>query len=793
MPSIPSRQRRRSWLATGVLLVCSFITAEAHQSGQITGVVQDQTGEAVANVPVTLRGSDTRVTTTDATGRFNFDNLPPADYEVSAASRGFDTARRTVRLQPAATLSILLTLRVTIQEEVMVTAARTGAADGDVLPIAVSSLADDALARLPMRTVEDVAPALPSGTFTQNTTFGQLSIRGVGATTVTAGGDPSSAMYVDGVYLARPAMAFVDFLDLERVEVLRGPQGTLYGRNTVGGAMQLVSKTPTDDVDAATRITGGNLGLMRADARISGPLRRGRVMGSVAFARGVRDGYVRDLEQPDDRLGADNVTAARGQLRVVINPRHEMLFSSDMSDQRGTPLTYNKVLEVKPGFTVDNPSSLHDVRTSTPASGRVRQSGGSVRLTSALTPATTLVSLTAFRRLDNEYLVDADITELNLFSALVDERQHQWSEEVTIVDRRRRLTTVVGLFWFTERLHQHIEADQPQAGLRSMLDPRVDAGSAAVFGQTRIALTPMLAASIGIRYSRERKTIDNAGGRYTLGEVRPLPGSEYAYTDSILHSAWTPRFGVEMQLGRQLTAYVSAAKGFKSGGFNASATQPTGGFAPEWAWSYEGGVKTRLLNGRARLNVTVFDMDYSSLQVQTPVGLGVFDIRNAAAATITGVELEGASRLGRGFEAGGHMTWLDAAYDRYIAVAMGGIVGDVSGNRLNNAPEWAGRVWVEWAGTLAGAQHLALTVDATAQSTVYYTPFNDAIQRQLPYGLLGARVEYGPSHRRWSVNTYAKNLTGTDYVMAAFATSPAAYGGRPGRSREIGVQLILQK
>lgn len=211
-----------------------------------------------------------------------------------------------------------------------------------------------------------------------------------------------------------------------------------------------------------------------------------------------------------------------------------------------------------------------------------------------------------------------------------------------------------------------------------------------------------------------------------------------------MHTAWTPKFGVELKFPRQAIAYVSATRGFKSGGFNLSSTQPGRGFAPEWAWSHEGGVKTTLMNGRARLNAVVFDRDYTNLQVQTPIGIGVYDIRNAAAATIRGFEVEGAGRIGRGFDAGGHLTWLDATYDRYVAVAIGGVVGDVAGNRLNNAPEWAGRLWAGWNGSLASSDLLSLTIDATAQSTVFYTPFNDDVQRQRPYALVGARVQYGP-------------------------------------------------
>ena len=200
-------------------------------------------------------------------------------------------------------------------------------------------------------------PALaPSVTFSQNTGFGQLTIRGIGANVLYAGADPSSAMYLDGVYLARPAMAFVQFLDLDRIEVLRGPQGTLYGRNAVGGAMNLISKPPTNDFQASASLTAGNFGELRGDARVSGPLKRDRVMGALAFARGVRDGYVRDLEHPDHPLGGDDVTAARGQLRVVFDRRTNLLLSSDVDHQGGTPLTFNKVLAVKPGFHVRQPA-----------------------------------------------------------------------------------------------------------------------------------------------------------------------------------------------------------------------------------------------------------------------------------------------------------------------------------------------------------------------------------------------------------------------------------------------------
>jgi len=556
----------------------------------------------------------------------------------------------------------------------------------------------------------------------------------------------------------------------------------------------VISKVPTNDFQVSARATAGNLDELRAEARVNGALKRDKLMGSIAVVKGSREGYVRDLDHPDHPLGGDDLTAARGQLRVIPSRRLDVLLSADLTNQSGTLLTFNKVLRVKPGFVVDNPSDLHEVRTSTLAASGLRQAGLTARVTSALTPSTTLVGLTAYRQLDHEYLVDADITELDVLVVHVHERQHQWSQELTVAGRHPRLSWVGGLFVFDEFDHQGAWLDQPPGGTQVRLDPRVHATSSALFGESTVELTSRLSAIVGLRYTRERKRIDNAGGLYGLDPpMAPVAGSVYAYTDSIRYSAWTPKFGVQMRLPRSALGYVSATRGFKTGGFNPSSTRPGLGFGPEWAWSYEAGLKANVMNDRTRVNVAAFHMDYSGLQVQTPTGIGVFDIRNAAAATIRGVEIEAISRIGGDLQAGGHVSWLDAVYDRYVAVGAGGITAEVAGNRLNNAPEWSGRVWIEWTGDIGRSRRLTVTGDATAQTTVFYTPFNDDIQRQRPYVLLGGRAEYGPSNRRWAVNVYARNLTNTDYIMATFGTSPAAFGGRPGPSRQVGVQFAVQR
>jgi iron complex outermembrane receptor protein len=171
----------------------------------------------------------------------------------------------------------------------------------------------------------------------------------------------------------------------------------------------------------------------------------------------------------------------------------------------------------------------------------------------------------------------------------------------------------------------------------------------------------------------------------------------------------------------------------------------------------------------------------------------VIDISNAASATIRGVELEGARPVASAWRLGGHLAWLDATYDRYVAVGVNGITGNVAGRRLNNAPEWSGRLWLEWFRELGRSVTMSCRADSRWQSTVFFTPFNDEIQRQRPYGLLDISADIGPSDRRWTIGVYARNLTGTDYITGTFSSPPPAIGGRPGDLRHVGIQFSVAK
>ena len=500
---------------------------------------------------------------------------------MSAELTGFQRARRAVRVRAGERATLSLTLHVAIVEETIVTAARAASAMSRRRPSrSLPSRAAD-LGRLGTQTLEEAPALAPSVTVSQNTGFGQLTIRGIGSNALFAGSDPSSAIYLDGVYLARPAMVFARFLDLERIEVLRGPQGTLYGRNAVGGAMNLIPRPPTNDLEASARLTAGNLGELRADPRVSGPLKRDRVMGSIAFARGLRDGFVRDLEHPDHPLGGDDVTAARGQLRVVFDRRTNLLLSSDVDRQTGTPLTYNKVLVAKPGFQFDNPSDFHEVRTSLPAWNDTLHYGASARLTMALTPSITLVSLTAYRSLDYEFVVDSDSTELDLV-------RRTSSNDNTSCRRRSRSRSSSpgspGSVACFSSANPITRASGPISRRAFQRPARPARGRDQPRGLRTGHRWTDLAALGDRRHSLHARRKGHRQRGRPLCHRRsdlPVPGSVYGYSDSIAHGAWTPKVGLEMELPNGALTYVSATRGFKSGGFNPSSTAPGRGYAPE--------------------------------------------------------------------------------------------------------------------------------------------------------------------------------------------------------------------
>ena len=774
--------------ALAVVLAAAPVVA-APPLGRIVGSVSNANGVLLAGAEVALRGPLERTALSDAAGAFVFEGLSDGAYDVRATLAGYATARKTLRLVNGHAPGVSLVLQVVAFDSVMVTATKDGERDAQSVAMSLSVLSAAELEALRATSVEDLAGRAPGVTFSQNTGFAQLTIRGIGTNAVFTGSDPSSTVYLDGVYLARPAMVLTEFLDLERIEVVAGPLGPLYGRNALGGVVNVITAAPTNELQAQARLGVGELGARRVSGRVAGPILEGRLMGSVAFLRGVRQGFVRDLEHPAHSLGGEDMTAGRVKLQVMLGPRTDLLLAFDVTLQDPIPLFYSKVLAVKPGFTVDNPEDPREVRASTLATSRnlhtVRApaSRRGCRADHADQPA----------GLPRPGLRPPDRQRHHGARA---HRHRAPRDPAPVVERGHRLLGLDGCGM--DRRLVPVRGRRSPAFARApgrarnrervRVESRVALGSPVRPGDGRAR--PHLHATAGLRYTRERKTVENSGGLYPEAEPgTPFP-TRPTFRDALSNDAWSPRLALDARLGDALV-YVAATRGFKSGGFNISSREPGHAFAPEWAWSYEAGLKSTLAGGRARLNGAIFYTDYTNLQVLTTIRPGIAEVTNAAEATIRGAELEVTWQLGPGLQVGGHVAWLDARYDQYLAVGVNSVTSDVAGHFLSNSPEWSGRGFIHWSLAAGRVGTVSLRADARFQSTVYFTPSNEPLQRQRPYSLLDASLRLGRDHL--SIAAYARNLTGVDYVTGTFGAALPAIGGRPGEPRLLGLELTLAR
>jgi iron complex outermembrane recepter protein len=782
------------------------VVASAQPIGQLTGVVRDAAGSALPGVTVTVTGASLiapRAVVTNEHGEYLVGALPPGRYLVTAAFSGLKPWSTGIDVGAgSATRNVVLEVP-SLAESVTVTATKTGAADVQSTPVAITVLSATALDQMGVLTVEGLAGVVAGVTMSQHTGGAQVTIRGIGTNSTVTGADPSSTVHLDGVYLARPAMVFADFLNVERVEVLRGPQGTLYGRNSVGGTINIVTRQPTNTLETSVRLTAGNYDRLRAEGAVSGPLLRNRVMGNFAFLRSTHQGFVRDLDHADHTLGSEDTWAGRGQLRIILGAHGELMLSGDHGQYEGVPLTYAKPLVAKPGFSsvpegtacpgcFVNPDSLWRVRTSNLASGKNIQQGASAKLAVRLNGTTMLTSLTAYRRSNYRFFIDADATELPVQTSDVPDFQRQVSQELTLVQRTPKLTWIGGGFFYDEHNEGQVEISvYPAVQIRPFA--RIETKALAGFGEVTYGLSRRVSLTAGVRYTDEQKDLDNTGGRYWFGTASLAnTASFYDYVDNATYQAWTPKGSLQVQASRDTLVYVSATRGFKSGGFNITATEPGRAFNPEFAWSFEGGLKHVMSGGRVRANMAVFFNDYRDLQVQSFLEAGVVDISNAGSATIRGIEIEAAVAPGRGVQLSGHVSWLDATYDRYLARLPGGATHDAAGNHLNNAPEWSGGGSAVYEFATGRAGTASVRGDVSWQSRVFFTPVNDAIETQHEYALLHLRSGFEPKSRRWEIAVYVRNLGNQEYITGTANVPLTAYTGRPGEPRHWGTQFTIR-
>lgn len=672
--------------------------------------------------------------------------------------------------------------------DIVVTATKTGETKLQNTPIAISAYSGDLLGRQGVRDIRDLAQMTPNLTISENTSFSQTFIRGVGSNNVFAGSDPSSTVHLDGVYIARPVSYFNSFFDVERVEVLRGPQGTLYGRNSVGGTINVISRKPNDKISAKFEAGYGNYDSVQLAAYANLPLAED-LYASVSGLYTAHDAYVKNVNPSGNNIDDDDTRGVRGQLRWTPGP-FDIVLRADYSKSDGAIMGYSKLLEPRGSAITDALlGNYRRIANNIPHEFFRKNYGFAADIDIELSDRITLKSLTAYRNSRFHASFDTDASDEDRQRSILDESQDQISQEFNLSGEYGAFTFVLGAFYFTETMDYPISIENRINLTDVHTAPHVETDSYAFFQQTDWHITDTLNATFGLRYSKEKKQFSQYATRRSLVTYLPVaPVVEYDTTGH--YDAWTPKFGLDWRPTEDIMTYASVSRGFKSGGFVNGSTNPSQGFGPETLWAYEAGIKTSWLDRRLILNLSAFYYDYKNLQVNFFLAPGVVDIRNAADATIKGLELEFNLRPFRTTRIQGGVSLLDAKYDSFPSAPRRGnqSVFDASGADLNGAPDHMVTLSVEQDLPAIAGFEPTLRGDASWNGRRYFTPENNALESQAPYFLLNASLHLR-SENGITMTLWGRNLTNREYVTGTASFASGLVAGRPGYPRTYGLKL----
>ncbi|WP_232491438.1 TonB-dependent receptor [Novosphingobium kaempferiae] len=671
------------------------------------------------------------------------------------------------------------------RDDIVVTATRQQTRLQDT-PLAISAYTADQIERSGTRDLRDIVTFTPG--LTMGTNEGQgavpISIRGVGQNDLGIGADAPIAVYLDGVYLARSYMNLFDLVDVERIEVLRGPQGTLYGRNATGGAINVITRAPSDTFEYEGFARYGNYDAWGVQALVSGPLAPA-LSGKLAIGASRHDGYTRLVPTGED-LDPEKSLTIRGALRWQPTTDLDIRLDADGGFHDMAAIVHNS-----------SAPDFDPKRIAVDAGPREDRDFWGLALTAVHRLSDfELTSITGYREAKLFNVIDTDASAANLIRYEQHDNTSQFSQELRISTvGERRLQWLGGLYYFREAAHTFNPIYLDFTAVPGVASPTMQYITAsnrteafAAFGQATFHISDKLDINGGLRWSTETKRF-NFLQQFSV-DLPPLFNS---YPQSRQKTTWSnlsPRVGIDYRPNRDLLLYASYSEGFKSGGSTSVSliTQPAPNvFEPETLKAFEGGIKSEWLDGRLRVNATAFHYNYRNLQVRTGDAFGFLIVRNAATATIDGAEFEVNARPTPRMELTAVAALLDARYDRFIDPVS---LIDYAGDRLNRAPDVKLGLGAQNRFPLPGIGELLVRGEYEYMSRIYHQPGEMRAFSRDPTNLFNARLALTGNDRHWSVALFGKNLTNERYIGHAFVVlgTPRATITPP---RTVGIEFRL--
>ncbi|MET0656949.1 MAG: TonB-dependent receptor, partial [Steroidobacteraceae bacterium] len=542
-------------------------------------------------------------------------------------------------------------------EEIVVTAQRREERLQDV-PIAVVALSSDALQAKGVSSTEALAAAVPGLTFTRIGASGTPFIRGVGSSAGDPSSEPSVATYVDGVYIASPNVNLFEFNAIEHLEVLKGPQGTLFGRNATGGVIQVQTKDPSFEPAADISLGYGNYETKSAAAYVTAGL-----SDTIAFNLA---GSIRDQ---DDGYGDNQLLGVDTYVRDEQNIRGKLLFKLSDDTQVMLAGDYLKVDSTGEDYKLPNGAigrdgavvqlDRYDTQNGLIEKTDTKSRGGALTVDHDW-GAVRIKSITAYRKATGVNIPDVDMVPDPYFDAILDLDQDNWSQEFHLASSGdSRVTWLLGAFYYdsTAGYSPASLSGTDLGGIVLDIYGKVRTKSASVFAQGTTEIAQDTNLTLGLRYTHEKQEY-TAKTDSSVGLLAPEDSVDQSFDDP------TWRIAIDHKFTPDVLAYVSYNRGIKSGGYGPLSPLDTAAFDPEQLDAYEVGVKSELLDRRLRLNASAFWYDYKDIQVQIVQGSSTFT-QNAASARIRGIDLEMQAALGAHFTLSGNLAYTDGEYEDY--------------------------------------------------------------------------------------------------------------------------------
>lgn len=686
-------------------------------------------------------------------------NKNPSSATTSALTRNFLAgAVMAAVVTPSALAQGLL-------EEIIVTATKRSESVQDI-PASVTAFSADKIDLTEITNNRDLQFSVPGLVAGYANGSSLLTLRGIGSNSTTGVDDPAVAQHIDGVYQTRTQTIALALNDLERVEVLKGPQGTLYGRNSTGGAINYVTNKPTDEFEGSVSLTAGNDGRLGMHVMLSGSLT------DTVSARGnlyynEQDGSLEVVggDSPDF-LGEETLG---GRLALRITPTHDLTIDLDASTIENETLAGSQILAVVdpvaagyllPGTFTTEPNKL--VSDANP-DGEITQDAFSATVDWNINGEWSLKSITGY--MENDYALvgyDVDFSTSPFFQATgtTESESDSLSQELNLNYTGGGINFVAGLFYLDDSFSQ--KQAFPEFFLVLNFDQESEAW--AVFADVTVDVTNEFRVLGGIRYNEEEKEVVQGG---SCG----LEGGKEEW------SSTNPKIGFQYDVGGDSMVYGTWQEGFKAGGFDPAGCASS--YNPEEIEAIEIGLKSTLFDGAGLLNIAFFDYDYTDLQVQQLEGL-VTLIQNAGEARVQGVDVEFQYAISNSLSMELSGSYLDTEVDDLFLndpfAAPGSPAVDVSGKTLRRAPEFSGTFALTYNVNFGDGSELQLRGEVYYSDDVRYRFFDDepaAFQESYTTGNLYANLSLS-AVEGLSFRTYVKNVSDEEVLQGVI---PFSQGG----------------